>query len=240
MADEADAFDLFGSLFDEQPNMDQGVPNAPPLLERDGRPVHVPFHLAKQFVYGGQQEQMPDCPPLFGPFLRRDPSLSLNTRHALDSRLLELQSERITAEHAHKTRMLELETALKREMLCFEEKRTQIERESEAIKKAIAKVERREKEEADSEAEEKRQLNVVKPPAITSPLSTRRSPGEDPRTGDETGCGVCLDADRDALLAPCGHVVACSSCATAIHKSNNPECPFCRVRIQGVYKLFVV
>ena len=50
-------------------------------------------------------------------------------------------------------------------------------------------------------------------------------------------CCVCLDADCDALLLPCGHNELCGACANMLLGNNYPErrrCPLCRTPIASI------
>ena len=166
------------------------------------------------------------------PLLRRGISLTKNTPYALQGRLAELGAELISTDHAHKLKLLELDTALRTERLVHAEKVGRIERERSAVEKALALVERQEREReaaalqsAIASASSPRSASSASSVASTSTscLLQSRTPGES-ATGDETGCGVCLCADRDTLVAPCGHVAMCFACAEAIRRSRNPEC----------------
>jgi len=44
-------------------------------------------------------------------------------------------------------------------------------------------------------------------------------------------CKVCLDEEAAIVFLPCGHLVACGFCASALHK-----CPVCRRRINGTVR----
>jgi hypothetical protein len=224
--------ELFGNLFE------MSVPVAPPLFV-NGAPVVVPSHLAKSMVFGGSEDEQylesVGFPPT--PVLRRNISLSKNTSASLQSRLSELSLDLIATESAHKRKMAELEAQVRQERVLYSEKAARIHRETAAVEQALLKVQQQEQQ----RAEEKSSPCSCSAPTCSSPsvLSVRRSPGETV-TGDETGCGVCLSADRDTLVAPCGHVAMCFKCSQAIKNSRNPECPFCRCKITAVYKLFVV
>ena len=41
-------------------------------------------------------------------------------------------------------------------------------------------------------------------------------------------CAVCMEAERDTVLLPCSHVVACAGCATRL-----TQCPVCRAEIHS-------
>jgi len=53
-----------------------------------------------------------------------------------------------------------------------------------------------------------------------------------------TRCTVCLDAARDVLLQPCGHVATCHSCANRLVSADN-SCPICREQITGIQKAYI-
>lgn len=42
-------------------------------------------------------------------------------------------------------------------------------------------------------------------------------------------CIVCMDALRDTVLIPCGHLMFCSNCSSRLHE----RCPVCMGAIQG-------
>lgn len=46
-------------------------------------------------------------------------------------------------------------------------------------------------------------------------------------------CKICYINDYNTVFNPCGHVVACDKCASAVTK-----CPVCRMRFENVMKLF--
>ncbi|KAL3536519.1 hypothetical protein ACH5RR_004980 [Cinchona calisaya] len=52
-------------------------------------------------------------------------------------------------------------------------------------------------------------------------------------------CAICFDAPRDSFFLPCGHCVACFSCATRIAEAAG-TCPICRRRMKKVRKIFTV
>ena len=41
-------------------------------------------------------------------------------------------------------------------------------------------------------------------------------------------CAVCMVAERDTVLRPCMHMVACADCAMQL-----TQCPVCRAAIHG-------
>jgi len=263
MAEEAeDAF--FFNLFDEPEPHIAGIPIAPPLMGADGQPFVIPADLARSLVRGEDAPiKMPPL-PLEGddalpgwkfpvPLLRRDPSLSKNTPSALQSRLAELSALALAAEQRHRLRMLELDSQRRAAELQFAEEQRRTAQEQCAVEEALRRVEqqRREREEQRRRQAEKQAAAqaaqggaaaspVTKGGPSTFPLLVDRSPGECSVSGEECGCGVCLERARDALLAPCGHVALCLPCAEGIRDSRNPECPFCRQKVTAVYKLFVV
>eukprot|EP00639_Heterosigma_akashiwo_P036542 CAMPEP_0194723210 /NCGR_PEP_ID=MMETSP0296-20130528/14251_1 /TAXON_ID=39354 /ORGANISM="Heterosigma akashiwo, Strain CCMP2393" /LENGTH=81 /DNA_ID=CAMNT_0039626533 /DNA_START=97 /DNA_END=339 /DNA_ORIENTATION=+ len=48
-------------------------------------------------------------------------------------------------------------------------------------------------------------------------------------------CAVCMDAQKDTLIAPCGHVCCCNTCATIL-QAREDSCPVCRGQIEGIFK----
>jgi len=254
MSDDEGIFGgIFGGLFDDeqvQQRNDQ-IPVAPPLLRPDGSAFVVPAHLAKMIVVGHNAQanefdadELPCRFPV--PLLRRNMSLSKNTAHALQGRLAELAADALTAEFEHRRRLAELDHAISTEKLQFAERASRMQRERAAVDAALQK-QMAEAAAAAAATAAAATAVTARPAGLRSPatssggacLQVCRSAGED-ETGAETGCGVCLDADRDTLCAPCGHVALCFTCADAIKQSKNPECPFCRCRITAVYKLFIV
>ncbi|KAK3279491.1 hypothetical protein CYMTET_12627 [Cymbomonas tetramitiformis] len=50
-------------------------------------------------------------------------------------------------------------------------------------------------------------------------------------------CVICLDAEREMALVPCGHAVLCRACSQQITLDSN-QCPLCKLPIQSTIKLF--
>ena len=50
----------------------------------------------------------------------------------------------------------------------------------------------------------------------------------------EKTCKVCMDKDICVVFLPCGHLVACEDCATAVRK-----CPVCRAVIKGTIRTYM-
>ena len=50
-------------------------------------------------------------------------------------------------------------------------------------------------------------------------------------------CFVCLDRLVDLFIEPCGHVI-CDACF--VRTTNKVQCPGCRVRMEGVKKIFTM
>ncbi|XP_014769317.1 baculoviral IAP repeat-containing protein 7-A [Octopus bimaculoides] len=46
-------------------------------------------------------------------------------------------------------------------------------------------------------------------------------------------CKICLDEELSVVFLPCGHLVSCASCASAL-----TNCPLCRKIIHGLVKIF--
>jgi len=146
--------------------------------------------------------------------LRREISLSKNTLQTLEDRLHELQREQVESENNMQSQVLRLQSQIDLERLRHTETKTRTDREIEAIQSAIEKH------------------KVMRAEEIKQGIAEMKD--------DERSCGVCLAAPRNTLIAPCGHIALCFECATAVHKSRNPECPFCRHRISAVYKTYTI
>ncbi|KAL3257292.1 hypothetical protein MRX96_046499 [Rhipicephalus microplus] len=56
---------------------------------------------------------------------------------------------------------------------------------------------------------------------------------ENLRLKDQRLCKVCLDAEVGVVFLPCGHLVACPACASALS-----DCPVCRASIRGTVRTF--
>ena len=47
-------------------------------------------------------------------------------------------------------------------------------------------------------------------------------------------CKICFDGDATIVFLPCGHLIACGQCSSAIK-----SCPICRVAIQGSVRVII-
>lgn len=60
-----------------------------------------------------------------------------------------------------------------------------------------------------------------------------------PIVGEDNRCVVCLDAQADHAIIPCGHANVCYECITFIkHSKDNAPCPTCRTPITQIVRLF--
>ncbi|XP_073128797.1 E3 ubiquitin-protein ligase APD1 [Henckelia pumila] len=50
-------------------------------------------------------------------------------------------------------------------------------------------------------------------------------------------CVICYDDETNCFFVPCGHSVACLTCANRILKEESKSCPICRGIIHNVTKL---
>lgn len=53
-------------------------------------------------------------------------------------------------------------------------------------------------------------------------------------------CKVCMDAEINTVLIPCGHVALCFDCAQLILSKGTKECPICKKKVQQLVKTFRV
>jgi hypothetical protein len=50
---------------------------------------------------------------------------------------------------------------------------------------------------------------------------------------------VCVDARKDRLMLPCGHLCACEACAAELMRVRPARCPICREGIREVMRVFL-
>ena len=60
----------------------------------------------------------------------------------------------------------------------------------------------------------------------------KNSDGEDDEN-ENMECSICMDAPKDVVFIPCGHVSCCQECSADIH-----DCPICRQPVTKRQKLF--
>lgn len=53
-------------------------------------------------------------------------------------------------------------------------------------------------------------------------------------------CVICMDAPRDTVCVPCGHIAGCHACLCSITQAvgSAPCCPICRAHVEAVVKVF--
>ena len=76
-------------------------------------------------------------------------------------------------------------------------------------------------------------LRVMAKPYITK-LPEPDSPRPDLNEPATTECTICLDADAEYAVVPCGHRCLCASCIKAVS-----ECPVCRQAMTAVLRVFI-
>lgn len=52
---------------------------------------------------------------------------------------------------------------------------------------------------------------------------------------DATTCKICCNATPCIITLPCGHMVTCAQCASAL-----TNCPVCRAKIKGTVRALMV
>jgi hypothetical protein len=70
------------------------------------------------------------------------------------------------------------------------------------------------------------------PPPPPQPAAGASAAAEED-DGDDGCCAICMDAERDTALEPCGHALLCSACAHKVLRTAVPACPVCRVPATG-------
>ncbi len=59
----------------------------------------------------------------------------------------------------------------------------------------------------------------------------------------EEKCIICCEQEKNAVLAPCGHMLSCFSCANQImenKKYGTPTCPACRKKINNIIRYYPI
>mmetsp|Transcript_6315 Transcript_6315/g.13925 ORF Transcript_6315/g.13925 Transcript_6315/m.13925 type:complete len:424 (+) Transcript_6315:109-1380(+) len=87
------------------------------------------------------------------------------------------------------------------------------------------------------------------PPAAAPPVCVEPPPKADltPRDfdqflqgeehGDEEVCIVCWEKPRGTICVPCGHLIMCGACAQDTFAKPDPECPYCRAKLEEFVEL---
>jgi len=56
-----------------------------------------------------------------------------------------------------------------------------------------------------------------------------------PEENESKTCKICFEKEVNCVFIPCGHVACCHDCAVTMK-----ACPFCRIQITSIVKMFVV
>ncbi|KAJ0406912.1 hypothetical protein P43SY_001763 [Pythium insidiosum] len=73
----------------------------------------------------------------------------------------------------------------------------------------------------------------VSPPWVQS----HSSASDDSTASSRSECVICMDASRDAICVPCGHLAGCFSCLSR-HADQEKSCPICRGAVHTVVKVY--
>ncbi len=76
-------------------------------------------------------------------------------------------------------------------------------------------------------------IEELPPPPPAAQPAAGASPAAEEDDGDDGCCAICMDAERDTALEPCGHALLCSACAHKVLRTAVPACPVCRVPATG-------
>jgi hypothetical protein len=70
----------------------------------------------------------------------------------------------------------------------------------------------------------------------------QRSMAAPPAAADDDSCVMCLDAPREVVLVPCGHMVLCMVCSQRLFggQGREPCCPICRAGVVQWVRLHIV
>ncbi|XP_055959448.1 baculoviral IAP repeat-containing protein 7-B-like isoform X2 [Patella vulgata] len=80
---------------------------------------------------------------------------------------------------------------------------------------------------------EEGETQAVEPPAEQAEESSKLV-RENEELKERRICKICMDAQSNIVLLPCGHLVACELCAPALTK-----CPLCRKAVRGSLKTYL-
>uniref|UniRef100_A0A2C9M8E5 RING-type domain-containing protein n=1 Tax=Biomphalaria glabrata TaxID=6526 RepID=A0A2C9M8E5_BIOGL len=50
----------------------------------------------------------------------------------------------------------------------------------------------------------------------------------------QTCCKICMDKEVAVVFLPCGHLISCAECASAMR-----NCPLCRQDVRGIVRAFM-
>lgn len=67
----------------------------------------------------------------------------------------------------------------------------------------------------------------------------RPEPPHEPPSMDDASCCVCLDAKKNCVFIPCGHVCCCEKDAKWIMEQDDSKCPICRKAPGKFMKIFL-
>lgn len=51
-------------------------------------------------------------------------------------------------------------------------------------------------------------------------------------------CNICMDAEADTVIIPCGHLVGCYECSSRVATRCGIMCPICRSEIKSWQKVY--
>ncbi|MGH0192253.1 UNVERIFIED_CONTAM: hypothetical protein FKN15_020077 [Acipenser sinensis] len=65
-------------------------------------------------------------------------------------------------------------------------------------------------------------------------ITTNNESGQSNKETEEYLCKICMDNKINVVLLPCGHLVSCLQCASALNR-----CPICRVSLQSYVRTYL-
>ncbi|XP_051126903.1 E3 ubiquitin-protein ligase APD1-like isoform X2 [Andrographis paniculata] len=77
-------------------------------------------------------------------------------------------------------------------------------------------------------------------PDLETGSNATSSSSSDDELYDGQICVICYDDQRDCFFVPCGHCIACHTCAARIMKEESKSCPICRGIIEKIRKLHIL
>ena len=77
-----------------------------------------------------------------------------------------------------------------------------------------------------------------RPSDLDNSLSSKHGPQILADTDLERTCDICMDAQKTEAFVPCGHMLACETCAEAVIKGTG-LCPACSRVVSGKFRVYI-
>ena len=108
-------------------------------------------------------------------------------------------------------------------------------RDVKVVEKKEEKEKKEDEEEEEEEVEEMKQCEVSSVNEVVSVVEYDRVKERVRKLEEARLCKVCLEKEISSLILPCAHMVSCTHCTSSL-----VNCPFCRRKISGAIRSFLV